>query len=49
MRTNERREGARCVRDAGCGAAAGRAGRAGGVSRAAHLLAGMLLDRKSVV
>lgn len=43
MRTNERREGARCVRGAGCGAAAGRAGRAGGVSRAARLLAGTLL------
>ena len=43
MRTNERREGARCVRGAGCGAAAGRAGRAGGVSRPARLLAGTLL------
>lgn len=40
MRTNERREGARCVRGAGCGEAAGRAG---GVSRAGRLLAGMLL------
>lgn len=43
MRTNERREGARCVRGAGCGAAVSRAGRAGGMSRAGRLLAGMLL------
>lgn len=43
MRTNERRGGARHLRGAGCGAAAGRSGGAGVASRAGRLLAGALL------